>query len=458
MGQKTTFRRLRFTLVELIMAMAVFSIIAIIMMRFFSTSQQIYSNVSQRSSLYSDSRIALDMMNRELQQAMYSNGTNPAEGIYPFWFEKMRNGDNPSENILTCPIFYYNMDFYSDQGTFQFELTQLNFIASTDMKPDSGESDVCEIRYTFVPVGMYLEPDTGMLKVTPTYTGVGVAADDEVSMTAIDNARVLANKPKVIREGWLVRCCTPDKYDDKVTVWPNGQPKYVTNPRWNFDVYPRITDSGATGDLCRVFKIWDQTAAGAYSFGTPPVVSPSTPVIAYQKIIPYVYKLEFTCYSIMTLSGSISAIVTPSAAVTGVGTRFLTEIKVGDRITVSGRTRTVTSIASNTALTVDSNFPVHAIDAAPSLADPVRMSPLKIKSVTDTAGTWSSTPGLRQFGSPFLGTPFPDFVRIELSILPPNDWMAWKDAVQTGDNLTAQIIINKKLRTFSKTVYLENKN
>lgn len=468
MGNKKTFRRLRFTLVELIMAMAVFSIIAVIMMRFFSTSQQIYSNVSQRSSLYSDSRIALDMMNRELQQAMYSNGTNPAEGIYPFWFEKMRKGDNPSENSLTCPSTYYNLDFYSNQGDpanpllpWQFELTQLNFISSTDMKPDSAESDVCEIRYTFVPVGMYLEPDTGMLKVTPTVTVNGVEADDEVAMTVIDDLRVDNNRPKVIREGWLVRCCTPDKYDDKVTVWPNGQPKYVTNPRWNFDVYPRITDSGATGDLCRVFKIWDSVTTAGDSLGTPPIPAPPThptPSIAYQKIIPYVYKLEFTCYSIMTLSGSISVIATPSAAVAGVGTRFQTEIKVGDRITVSGWTRTVTSIASNTALTVDSNFPVHAVEAAPILADPVRMSPLKIKSFTDTAGTWSSAPGLWKFGSPLLGTPFPDFVRIELSILPPNDWLAWKAAVQRGDYQTAQIIINKKLRTFSKTVYLENKN
>jgi hypothetical protein len=270
-------------------------------------------------------------------------------------------------------------------------------------------------------------------------------------MTANDAARVAANKPKVIREGWLVRCCTPDKYDNKVTAG------YVSNPRWNFDTYPRINGDGSNGDSCRIIKIWDSVTTAGDSLGTPPIPSPPTPSIAYQKIIPYVYKLEFSCYTIVTMTGSINAIAAASTTVTGTGTAFLSEVKVGDQITVSGQTRKVALIASNTVLTVLTAFPIHALDPAPTITEPVRMSPLKIVSVTDTAGTWSGDPNLRKFGSPFAGTPFPDFVKIELSILPPNDWLAWKEAVQKGDNLRAQIIINKKLRTFSKTVYLENK-
>ena len=449
MSNKTTFRRFSFTLVELMVAMAVFSIIALIMMRFFITSQQIYSSVTQRNNLYTDTRIALDMMNRELQAAQYSNGTNPAEGIYPFWFEKMRDAASSAVSDI-CPADYYNMDFYSDQGTFQFELTQLNFIASTDMKPDTADSDICEIRYAFVPVGMYLEPDTGKLRVTPRLPPVnGVRADDEAQMAAVDNAMISSNRPKVIREGWLVRCCTADKYDNAGVI--------TNNTRWNFDAFPRINGdaSSSIGDADRIIKIWDQTAAGAYSFGTPP--TSSTPAVAYQKIIPYVYKLEFSCYTIVTLTGSINAIAAASTTVTGTNTVFLTEVKAGDQITVSGQTRTVTTVTSNTVLIVNSTFPIHAIETAATLAEPVKMSPLKIISVTDTAGTWSADPGLRKLGSPFAGTPFPDLVKIELSVLPQSDWFAWKAAVQKDDNLTAQIIINKKLRTFSKTVYLESK-
>jgi parallel beta-helix repeat protein len=54
------------------------------------------------------------------------------------------------------------------------------------------------------------------------------------------------------------------------------------------------------------------------------------------------------------LTGSIDPIA--STAVTGVGTLFTTELQVGDRITVSNETRTVTAISSDTSLTVDTAF------------------------------------------------------------------------------------------------------
>jgi hypothetical protein len=434
------------------MAMAIFSLLALSMMRFFSASQQIYSSVTQRNNLYADARIALDMMNRELQAAKYNNSITPAEGIYPFWFEKMKNADSPNENSLTCPATYYNTDFYSNQGDplaplipWQFELTQLNFIASTDMRPDTAESDVCELRYTFVPAGMYMEADTGKL----------ITVLNGTDLDGIDKTMVLNNRPKVIREGWLVRCCTPDKYNNYVTATPGA------NPKWNFDSYPRV-DSGGNNISYRIFKIWelDPSIPGTnkYSFGTPPVAAPPAPApvtaIAYQKIIPYVYKLEFSCYT-MFLTGTIDP--TASKNVNGVGTLFTKEVKVWDKITVSGETRTVMAIASDTALTVDANFSNNPIDLAPTFTAPVLMKPLKILTATDNTGIWSSNPDLRQFGSTSLGTPLPDFVKIDLSILPPSDWQAWKAAIQREDYLAAQIIINKKLRTFSKIIYLDKK-
>lgn len=63
------------------------------------------------------------------------------------------------------------------------------------------------------------------------------------------------------------------------------------------------------------------------------------------------------------LSGSIDP--TASTTVTGVGTAFLRELVVGDRITVSGETRTVTAIASDTSLTVDTAFSDNANDTSP---------------------------------------------------------------------------------------------
>ncbi len=70
------------------------------------------------------------------------------------------------------------------------------------------------------------------------------------------------------------------------------------------------------------------------------------------------------------ITGSINP--TASTSVTGVGTLFTTELQVGDRITVSGETRTVTVITSNTALTVDVAFSDNAndtsVDKLPAIA------------------------------------------------------------------------------------------
>jgi hypothetical protein len=63
------------------------------------------------------------------------------------------------------------------------------------------------------------------------------------------------------------------------------------------------------------------------------------------------------------LTGTIDPVA--STTVTGVGTRFRQELKVGDRITVSGETRLVTAIASETSLTVNTAFSDNANDLTP---------------------------------------------------------------------------------------------
>ena len=73
--------------------------------------------------------------------------------------------------------------------------------------------------------------------------------------------------------------------------------------------------------------------------------------------------VRFTGTATSVLTGTIDP--TASATVTGVSTLFTTQLVVGDRITVSGETRTVTAIASNTSLTVDTAFSDVAFDPSP---------------------------------------------------------------------------------------------
>ena len=72
---------------------------------------------------------------------------------------------------------------------------------------------------------------------------------------------------------------------------------------------------------------------------------------------------RFTGAATSVLTGSIDAIA--STTVTGVGTLFTTELVVGDRITITGETRTVTAIASATSLTVDTATTDTANDTSP---------------------------------------------------------------------------------------------
>ena len=73
--------------------------------------------------------------------------------------------------------------------------------------------------------------------------------------------------------------------------------------------------------------------------------------------------MKLTKGTLFTLTGSID----PAASVTvpGTDTAFLSELSIGDEIVVSGETRVVTDIASDTSLTVSVAFSNNANDTSP---------------------------------------------------------------------------------------------
>ena len=72
-----------------------------------------------------------------------------------------------------------------------------------------------------------------------------------------------------------------------------------------------------------------------------------------------------------TLTSVLTGSIDPAAStsVVGVGTLFLTELAVGDQITVSAETRTIATITTNTALTVTVAFSNNANDTSPDRID-----------------------------------------------------------------------------------------
>ena len=348
MKTRRTVKFLRFTLIELLMAMAVFTIISLIMMRFFSSAQQIYSKVSQRNSTFSDARIALDMMTRELQCALYNNSGNPT-GIYPFWLQ--------TRQFLSAD---HTTKYYTASSKWNtLEWNQLNFISTTDMKPTGAVSNVCEVKYTFVPAG----------EIISTF--------DKDDLGTGGNAPNAIN----IQEGWLVRSCTADK------IRNSDSSSYVDNPKWNFYLFPYKDSSGAVVDNSRIINIYQNSSSNVY-----------------QQVISGVYALNFTCF---------------------------------------------------------------IVDPDPLSATYLQLVPLKAMmddgSLSTTTGFWgdvssplNATPRTGNINT-LVGTPFPVAIKIDLSVMQPSDWREWRQAIDRGDTSTADKIKGQRMRTFSRTVYLDSK-
>ena len=79
-------KRNPFTLLELILAMGILMVIMVIMLSFFSAAQKAWMTSSANSEIYENARVAMDLMTRDLQAALY-NDENSTKGIYPFWHE-----------------------------------------------------------------------------------------------------------------------------------------------------------------------------------------------------------------------------------------------------------------------------------------------------------------------------------------------------------------------------------
>jgi len=79
-------KKRHFTLIELMAAMGVFSIIMVIMLSFLSSTQKAWSETSSTAEVYENARIALDLLTRDIQSSLYNNDDS-SKGIYPFWHE-----------------------------------------------------------------------------------------------------------------------------------------------------------------------------------------------------------------------------------------------------------------------------------------------------------------------------------------------------------------------------------
>ncbi len=67
----------RFSLTEIIVSMAVFSVLLVMLLQFFTGAQKMWSSSAQKNSVYSNARCAMNMIASALQVMYYKDGQSP---------------------------------------------------------------------------------------------------------------------------------------------------------------------------------------------------------------------------------------------------------------------------------------------------------------------------------------------------------------------------------------------
>lgn len=130
------YKQNNFSLVELVVSMAVLSILIFASFTFFSTTQKTWSATSSKQEIFENARIALDLISKDLESSYYGEETNRA----PFWhWMPVEVGENPS-NPDAIP------ELPSSWGIYRNEL--LAFVSRSPIPPN----DVClsplfEVKY-----------------------------------------------------------------------------------------------------------------------------------------------------------------------------------------------------------------------------------------------------------------------------------------------------------------------
>ena len=126
-----------FTLLELIVAMGIFSILMLMLMQFFSGAQKIWTAAEKRNAIYADARVAMDLTASMLQTTFYRT-----EAI-PFYIKK----DDPPGNGQFDSIYFVSktgMKLYSHATSDLFMVGF--FVDNTNSTPTNGKKLTLNIR------------------------------------------------------------------------------------------------------------------------------------------------------------------------------------------------------------------------------------------------------------------------------------------------------------------------
>ncbi len=415
--------RHHYTLIEILAAMAVFSIVCLVVARFFNGAQKLVSASNSYNEMFADARTLFDIIDSDLQTIVYNNEISAAgkypfamsfypipsassSGVAPFTNRDYRENIQNFYNTNIVPSVLHKMIAYDDDNSKYLRdyVPLLCFIANPRHLPFDASYPLAEVRYTFLPAG------TGTEKLADTkFREAGSSSLSDELFTG----------GKILRS---VTYADSNKTDATITNRANRHPHDTET----FPVLDRsntpVTEYGSSNHNRAYLVFGDRSSA------------------KYEEIIGHVYRMNITCLKLdmdFTDTNNIRYVY-----------KKLPMFNV-NKSTING------NIASNDKDVIRE----YGEDKASYLIWPPNLDP------EDT----SNSPGaVKQYQYPGtsnniellqLGHPLPNVIKIDLYMLSPKDWNAlmntynWKDRKFKDEN-EARKILARKLKKFSRMFYI----
>lgn len=395
---KVKYRKSRFnyTLLEILSAMAVFMIICLVVVRFFSGAQKLTTSTNSYNEMYADVRAFFDIFGNDLQTMIYDNSVSP-KGNQPFVLSYYDiNASGPFKK------FYGNIQkFYADNmvppllmndmalGKVDY-VPLLCLIANPSNIQSDSSSTTAEVRYTFIPVGA-----TSTKPAEFDYSELGSATPSRPVSPA-----------EFKHGGKILRSLTYDDSNKPAT------PNYNSN-RYplDYDIFPIVDGDGVS-----------PTEAGSSVLQRIKWVFEDKSSCKYDEVIGHVYRMNITCYKLETDS---------TGKYTYKKYRFF-DMVGNEKLAFSGD-----STSNYIIWPPDGSIPQNPKITYPS-------PPAAVNTPVELAQ---------------LGHPLPDMVRVDLYMLSPQDWNLlinyydWTKEEFT-DKIAAQRLLKQKLRHFSRVFHI----
>ena len=126
-------RTFRFTLIELIVSMAVFTLLSMVVIQLFSATQKLWSRSEGKNEVYQDAQMTLDLIDNMLTNISYA--TSPEQGTQLFRLSTSGNFSKlyfaTKSNIDALP---QNDDYKNPIRFVTFQVTEINNSSDPDYK------------------------------------------------------------------------------------------------------------------------------------------------------------------------------------------------------------------------------------------------------------------------------------------------------------------------------------